>query len=111
MKNFRADHPECWMCRFMGVRQSGGTELHHIAGRGNRHNVRENYSALCRAHHQAIQSRRDAELICLVLKREYDEASYNPEIICDLRGWATSWMTDADVDRTQRIMWIMREAM
>ena len=108
-KEFHREHPRCWMCQFLGRLSELPAELHHIAGRGRRHDVRENYAALCQGHHQELQSVKDAELVCLVLKRECDPEHYDPSLICDLRGWAVTWMTRADVNRCERIMDIMRE--
>ena len=108
MAEFHADHPACWMCVFLDVRKPGTTELHHIAGRGRRHHVRENYAALCQRHHAAIQGRMDAELICLVLKYRFDKRHYAPETICDLRGRADSCWTFYDIDRCRRIMEMMK---
>ncbi len=108
-KDFHREHPLCWMCDFLGALKVLPAELHHITGRGRRHDVRANYSALCQRHHQALQSRMDAEVVCLVLKREYDRIHYDRELICDLRGWSTTWITAADVDRCERIMGIMME--
>ena len=107
-KVFHSEHCWCWMCRFLGRRQAE-PELHHIAGRGRRHDVRENYAALCRRCHQALQSITAAEIVCLVLKRKYDSEHYDPALICDLRDWAPTWITDADVDRCERIMTMMRD--
>lgn len=106
---FYLDHPGCWMCDFLGRQQTIGTERHHIAGRGRRHDVRANYAALCGKCHRSIQSMKDAELVCLVLKRKYDTAHYETGLMCSLRGWSATWITEADVDRCERIMSIMRE--
>ena len=108
---FHDEQPQCWMCDFLRQEQRLRTELHHIAGRGRHHDVRGNYAALCHRHHRAVQSLVDAELVCLVLKRLYDLEHYDPALICDLRGWSTTWITEADVDRCERIMGIMREVM
>lgn len=102
-------HPTCWMCIFLGKKQRDRTELHHIAGRGKGRECRENYAAFCTTHHQAIQSQKDAELVCLALKRQYDTAYYSPETICNLRGRAASCWTDADVTLAERIMEMMRD--
>lgn len=108
-KEFHREHCRCWMCRFLGRRHTSQPELHHIAGRGRIHDVRPNYAALCHRCHQSIQSLVAAELVCLALKRKYDPDHYDPALICDLRGWAATWITDADVDRCDRIMGMMRE--
>lgn len=99
----------CWMCSFLGRRNMCRTELHHIAGRGRRHDVRANFAALCQRCHRVIQSRKDSELVCLVLKWKFDSEHYDPALICELRGWATSAITDTDVERCERIMNMMRE--
>ena len=104
-----AEHSECWMCRFLDRKQLDRTELHHIAGRGRRHEVRANYAALCSFHHEAIQSRADAELFCLALKSLYDPEHYSPETICELRGRAVSCWTENDVEMCLRIMNLTRE--
>jgi len=109
--DFYREHRWCWMCRFLGHQHTSRPERHHIAGRGRNHDTRANYAALCHECHQAIQSQKAAELVCLVLKRKYDPEHYDPAGICYLRGWAASWMTDADVDRTERIMSMMRGVM
>ena len=108
MEQFHADHPKCWMCLFLNQKQVGKTQLHHIAGRGSKHNVAENYAALCARHHRAIQSRADAELACLVLKRLYDREHYAPQVICNLRHRATTCWTENDVELTARIMEMMK---
>lgn len=102
-----ADFPACWLCDFH-AQKPNMAELHHIAGRGRGHEVRENYAALCRRHHTAIQSRIGAELICLVLKVLYDRDHYSPETICKLRGRAETCWTDGDVELALRIMIIMK---
>jgi hypothetical protein len=104
-----AEHTECWMCRFLNVQQFGRTQLHHIAGRGKRHEVRANYSALCDGHHASIQSMADAELVCLVLKMLYDLEHCEPETICELRGRAKSCWTMTDIVMCGRVMKIMKE--
>lgn len=109
VKDFHCDHGRCWMCEFLQKATIGPVELHHIAGRGRKHDVRENYAALCQKHHQAIQSMKCSELVCLVLKRLFDPEHYRPALICELRGWATTWIINMDVDRCERIMNIMRE--
>ena len=119
LEAFREEFPICWMCLFLAWMKSGWrrpypasstkAELHHIAGRGRNHDVRKNYCSLCRRHHTAIQSLKDAELICLVLKRRYDTDYYSPEPICRLRSRAETGWTDADVAQAERIMVIMRE--
>lgn len=101
-------HPSCWMCRFLGQKQAGKSELHHIAGRGRRHERRENYSTLCAGHHAAVQSRWDGEVVCLTLKRLYDLDFYSTAVICSLRGRADTWITEADVTRAERVMDMMR---
>lgn len=106
--DFHAEHPACWLCLFLGIKP-GKTELHHIAYRGRSNNVRENYAALCKRHHVAIQGRTDSELISLVLKRLYDNEHYSPETICRLRGRAATCWTDGDVELTHRIMDMMKE--
>ena len=106
---FHRKHGECWLCRFLGRQQTTLTELHHIAGRGNRHEVCANYAALCRGCHKAVQSLKDSEMVCLVLKWQFDPDNYCAAIICDLRGCAETWITNADVDQCGRIMSMMRE--
>ena len=108
MSEFHAAFPQCWMCLFLETKQSSRTELHHIAGRGKRHHVRENYAALCQRHHMAIQSQMDAELICLALKERYDIDFYSPSTICDLRGKSVTWWTYGDVDRCRRVLNMMK---
>jgi len=108
-KDFHRANPRCWMCEFLGRQQTSPTELHHMAGRGRRHDVRQNYAALCDRCHRALQSVVDAEVVCLVLKLRHDSAHYNPALICDLRGWAPTWINTLDVRRCERIMGIMRE--
>ena len=108
-KVFHCEHYLCWMCQFLGRRHTSQSELHHIAGRGRRHDVRANYAALCQRCHQAIQSVTAAEIVCLVLKWKYDPEYYDPPLICDLRDWAPTWITNADVDRCERIMGMMKE--
>ena len=108
-KDFHREHPLCWMCDFLGALKVLPAELHHITGRGRRHDVRANYSALCKGHHQALQSHVSAEIVCLVLKRLYDSEHYDPGLICDLRGCSETWITDADVDRCGHVMSMMRE--
>ena len=108
-KEFRSEHHQCWMCRFLERHHTFQAELHHIAGRGRKHDVRANYAALCRGCHQALQSLVDAELVCLVLKWQFDPAHYDSALICDLRGRASTWITDNDVDRCLRVMGMMRE--
>jgi hypothetical protein len=110
MSEFHADHPHCWMCMFLGVKQTTKTELHHIAGRGKKHDVRENYAALCSRHHETLQSRRDAELICLALKNVFDREHYSPETVCVLRGKAKTCWTDLDVATCHRVMMITKES-
>lgn len=108
-RRFRSAHDRCWMCKLLRARAPMLSELHHIAGRGQKHDVQANYAALCPPHHSVLQSRKDAEIVCLVLKRLFDPDHYEPALICDLRGWATTWITDADVDRCEQIMNMMRE--
>ena len=110
-KEFHDAHPNCWMCDFLRQDQGLRTELHHIAGRGRQHDVRANYAAICHRHHSAVQSLKDAEVVCLVLKRLYDREHYDPALICELRGWAATWLTNAEVARCERIMNMMREVM
>ena len=101
------EHPHCWLCQFLGCKQEGKTELHHIAGRGQHHERRENYASLCTKHHAAVQSRYDSEVVCLVLKGRFDRAYYSPEVICHLRGRSDTWITELDVNRAERIMEMM----
>ncbi len=109
LEAFREEFPTCWMCLFLAYVKPGKAELHHIAGRGRNHDVRKNYCSLCRSHHTAIQSLKDAELICLVLKRRYDTDYYSPETICWLRGRAEVCWTDMDVTLAERIMEMMKD--
>jgi hypothetical protein len=104
-----AQYRDCWMCRFLERKQATRTTLHHIAGRGKRHECRENYSALCSTDRAAIQSRCEAELVCLVLKKIYDFPHYSPETICSLRGRADTCWTHNDVLRCHRVMDLMKE--
>lgn len=101
-----AEHTFCWMCKFFRLilSKSKDPELHHIAGKGKRHEVRANYAALCARHHANIQSKKDSELLMLVLLREFAPTHYSPETICDLRGRADTCWTDLDVTRTERTM-------
>jgi len=108
-KEFHREHPQCWMCRFLGHRQMTPTELHHLVGRGRGHDVRPNYVALCQRCHATLQSRTAACNMCLVLKRKYDPDHYDPALMCDLRGWAHTWITPYDVDQCEQIMSMMRE--
>jgi len=103
-----AEFDECWMCLFLGRKQRFRTELHHIAGRGRNHEVRTNFCALCSACHEAIQSQKDAELVCLVLVKLNNPVFYAPESICLLRGRALSCWTYNDVDQCERIMNMMK---
>jgi DNA-binding helix-hairpin-helix protein with protein kinase domain len=96
------------MCRFLGCQQEGKTELHHIAGRGRHHEQRWNYASLCSKHHAAIQSRYASECLCLVLKALYDREFYSPEVICQLRGRADTWITELDMLRATCIMEMVR---
>ncbi len=105
------EHPNCWMCLFLGRKQEDRTTLHHLAGRGRYHECRENYVALCSFHHDALQSRNDAELVCLVLKRAFDPEHYSPETICRLRGRALTCWQDSDVETCRRVMVILRECL
>lgn len=98
-----AEHPHCWLCRFMG-RKPAKAELHHIAGRGRNHEVRQNYASLCREHHAGIQSRTGAELLCLVLKKRYDREHYSPETVGRLRGRVQEWITDYIVTSCGRVL-------
>lgn len=106
---FHRAFPHCWMCHFLDQRQRLVTQLHHIAGRGRQHDVWENFAALCSDCHTAIQSRKDAELVCLVLKLTYDYDWYSPALICHLRGRAESCWTRDDVKRAATVMKLMRE--
>lgn len=106
---FHSEHHQCWMCRFLGRHNILQAEVHHITGRGRKREVRANFAALCRGCHQAIQSVTDAELVCLVLKWKYDPEYCDPALICELRGWATTWITEAELGRCERVMRIMRE--
>lgn len=108
-KEFHSEQFLCWMCMLLERQQVGQTQRHHIAGRGRKHDVRANYAALCQRCHGAIQSVTAAEIVCLVLKWKYDPDHYDPALICELRGWAKTWITDADVDRCERIMGMMCE--
>lgn len=105
---FHADHPTCWMCKFLDQKPLP-TELHHIAGRGLWHHVRENYAALCQRHHSDIQSISDAELVCLALKWIYDRDNYDAKIICHLRGRAETCWTHSDVVQAVRVMSMIKE--
>ncbi len=111
VKEFHGEHGRCWMCEFLRKATIGPVELHHIAGRGRKHDVRANYAALCQKHHQAIQGMKCSELVCLVLKMQYDPEHYDPALICYLRGWAASAIEPGDVYRCERIMSIMREVL
>lgn len=104
-----AEHDRCWMHLLMGWKQTSQTQLHHIAGRGRRHERRENYAALCAGCHRAIQSRKDSELLCLALKQHYDPHYYSAEVICSLRGRARTAWTDDDVLRAYGVLLLMRE--
>ena len=112
-KKARSDHmaefPDCWLCNFLGVRQVSRTELHHIAGRGRYHEIRENFASLSANMHRVIQSRKDAELICLVLKKLYDPEHYSPQDICALRGSAITRWTRVDVEQCHNVLMIMRD--
>ncbi len=107
--HFAHGRDRCWLCEFLGIQTTAEMELHHIAGRGRQHEVRANYAALCQRCHEVIQSRKDSELVCLVLKRQFDSEHYDPALICELRARATTWITEADVDLCERIMDMMRE--
>jgi len=100
----------CWMCAFLGVKQTTRTTLHHIAGRGRQHERLENYCALSASVHDAIQSRQDAEVMCLVLKRVFDPDHFDPALICKLRGKAETWITELDVLRAERTMSLTRDS-
>jgi hypothetical protein len=106
---FRADHPRCWWCLHMGYRQADKTEIHHIAGKAHPDcECCENYAALCRRHHAAIQSRQGAEAACLALKMRFDRGHYSPAMICRLRRKAESWITDSDVELAANVLAIAR---
>lgn len=107
------EHPFCWLCNWRARKdiQEGQTELHHIAGRGRSHECRENYASLCSGCHRKLQSRKDAELICLFLKSLYDGKHYDPERICKLRRYSPQWWTDADVLHCGEVMACMIEVM
>ncbi len=93
-----ARHPVCWACKFCGHHgPAGHVEVHHIAGRGKGCDVPANWAPLCREHHAAIQSLEGAEVVMLVLKREYDPDNYDPRQVCRLRGKSLEWITDLDV--------------
>ena len=108
-RRFRSEHAHCWMCKFLRCRTDILAELHHIAGRGRKHDVRANYASLCQRCHGVLQSTKDAEVVCLVLKRAYDNDHYDPALICDLRSWSATYIDDFDVKRCERIMNMMRE--
>lgn len=106
------EHPDCWMCMRLGrLKRQGSVELHHIAGRGRNHECRENYASLCANCHRTIQSRENAELLCLHLKFTYDDQHFSPEKICQLRGRATTWWTIHDVIQIGTIVPLIRDLM
>jgi hypothetical protein len=105
------EHPDCWMCMCLAHKQQDKTELHHISGRGRHHHCRENYASLCSRHHRLLQSRRSAEVICLMLKHRYDEQHYNPEKVCELRGRSVNNWTHHDTLQCRDIMQITMEAL
>lgn len=105
-------HKNCWMCMFLGRKQGYRTELHHIAGKKAKgHECRENYCAICTHHHEKLQSRTQAELVCLSLKKLYDFGWYSPEAVSVLRGKSPKCWTDLDVVRTTNTMQTMTEVL
>ena len=107
-KRLRTEHmeqfPDCWLCPVLHRNQVQTTELHHIAGRPKGGECRENYASLCKKCHCILQSRYDAELVCLYLKHKFDRAHYSPERICELRRRSITCWTHNDVEHCHNLL-------